>query len=803
MQTASFRRLLGSLGMVSSLLPSAAAAGLSYEPLRPPAIPLAVRNPYTSAWLSTSVNGEARMSQSPTFWTMSEVGWEGLIAVDNVVYEYLGDSSSPSNGANFTLAAPLDVQFDSQSSNITFQAGPVTLEVSFLSPVTPKDLCRTSIPLSYMTATARSNDGKPHDIRFYSDVSSTWLGGEAGDPIVVLPQTHNTTPTQDTLFTWTFNRASEVLFGESKDLPLWGNVSFTTSPMLGQLSMGFGEPGEIRNVFAQNKPLQNEDPATIGQPPVLAFSHQFGNVNEATVRYTVGTVQDPIIQLNIANQGPKALSPWWLKCYGSADAMINFHWHDYDQVKMLGDKFETQLKADIDKFYEGKEKPVSSNSSAPAPNPIPTNGTDPYGRPFVYDSTSDSGFLDPANWTGVGVPFLSEAQSYYSIVALSARQTMGGYVFAVDPDPSRLDPLVFLKEISSDGNVNTVDVLYPAAPFSLYANPNMLRYALQSLFDYQEAKTYTDSFCIHDIGRNFPNATGHFTDQAEYMPVEESANFIIMTYAYYKFTGDAGWLTPRYDLLARFASYLVNNTLIPAAQLSTDDFAGALLNQTNLAIKGIVALKAMSHIASVAKKTAEASDYADKAKSYYSQWETLAIDPSHKHTTLAYDWRSSWGLLYNIYFDKLLNLGLVDEKLYTMQSDWYPTVSQLFGVPLDSRHAYGKTDWQIWTAATSHADTRRLFINSIAYWLNEGTTNGPFTDLYQCTGTGSYVDGDFFMARPVAGGHFALLALGTTGQMASADGGDTSGCLFPKDSPQPLPLMPGPSPGQLNKPGHA
>ena len=45
---------------------------------------------------------------------------------------------------------------------------------------------------------------------------------------------------------------------------------------------------------------------------------------------------------------------------------------------------------------------------------------------------------------------------------------------------------MFQKEISSDGNVNTVDVMFPAMPFFLYANPELLRYNLEQLFQNQE-----------------------------------------------------------------------------------------------------------------------------------------------------------------------------------------------------------------------------------------------------------------------------------------------------------------------------
>lgn len=48
------------------------------------------------------------------------------------------------------------------------------------------------------------------------------------------------------------------------------------------------------------------------------------------------------------------------------------------------------------------------------------------------------------------------------------------------------------------------------------------------------------------------------------------------------------------------------------------------------------------------------------------------------------------GLLYNLYADRLLGLKLVPQSVYDMQSAFYPTVNNKYGVPLDTRHGYTK-----------------------------------------------------------------------------------------------------------------
>lgn len=59
-------------------------------------------------------------------------------------------------------------------------------------------------------------------------------------------------------------------------------------------------------------------------------------------------------------------------------------------------------------------------------------------------------------------------------------------------------------------------------------------------------------------------------------PLEECGNMIIMTLAYAQRANDDAYLAQHYDILKQWNEYLVEEALIPANQISTDDFAGAL-----------------------------------------------------------------------------------------------------------------------------------------------------------------------------------------------------------------------------------
>lgn len=357
---------------------------------------------------------------------------------------------------------------------------------------------------------------------------------------------------------------------------------------------------------------------------------------------------------------------------------------------------------------------------------------------------------------------------------------------------------LFMKEISSNGNTQTVDVIFPLHPILLYFNPNLIKLILEPLYENQESGHYPNQYSMHDLGTHYPNATGHSDGKDEevcrcssglsdevltmaQMPVEECGNMLIMTLAYAQRTNDVAYLKAHYPILVQWTNFLVNDSLIPANQLSTDDFAGKLQNQTNLALKGIIGIGAMGEIARLTGNTTDAKKYLDISKDYIEKWQVLGINKNPgglPHTSLAYGQSESHGLLYNVWADLELGLNLVPKSVYDMQSAWYPTVALRYGVPLDTRHSYTKGmllhlflsldpftpsllckfpvpisrdlewgsgasmlifypgDWEMFTAAASSTSTRDMFIGLLAKWINGTSTNRAYTDLYDAYGGG-------------------------------------------------------------------
>lgn len=142
----------------------------TFHPLLPPAIPLAVRSPYLNIWLK----GGYLALNSPEHWTYEkqQIGWTGLIQVDRVTYRFLGLTKDK----DIKIANQISLHFTATSSIFQFEAGGIEFEVRFLSPITPNDLMRLSLPLSYMKVTVDPRFLKKHDVRIYSDISGDISG---------------------------------------------------------------------------------------------------------------------------------------------------------------------------------------------------------------------------------------------------------------------------------------------------------------------------------------------------------------------------------------------------------------------------------------------------------------------------------------------------------------------------------------------------------------------------------------------------------------------------------------------------
>lgn len=358
-------------------------------------------------------------------------------------------------------------------------------------------------------------------------------------------------------------------------------------------------------------------------------------------------------------------------------------------------------------------------------------------------------------WATEAVGGGAVGDQYAAICALALRQAFAG----TELINHNGTPWALLKEISSDGNVSTLDVIYPAFPAYLQLSPQYLQLLLAPIFDYVENHPYPKTWAPHDIGSGYPNATGHLNGSGEEdMPVEETANILIMTAALVQRlpAGAAtAYVQAHYPILLQWAKYLVSALPDPGNQNQTDDFTGFIAHSSNLALKGIVGIAAMGQLAQLSGNTADATSYPATAKSYIATW--LSSSQDGQHLRLAYDQPGTWSLKYNGFPDRLLNTNLVSPAVQAEEAAWYTSQAGGYGVLLDPRNDYTKTDWEIWTAAFLQAQpaARNMLVADVYNFANVTANRVPLTDWYVVSSAAQRG----FADRPVVGGLFSLQTL--------------------------------------------
>ena len=578
------------------------------------------------------------------------------------------------------------------STYYTFTCGPVELDLVFTAPMVMDDLDLISVPVNYLSYQVRATDGNTHDVQFYFATTPQLTVNESSQ------ETTSSIVTENGIQYIKSGSVAQKILGRVGDLITidWGYLYIPA--INGQVSVADGL--NMENNFIQNGKLlpysgtQNStDPASM---PALAYMKDLGNVKTASSYMMIGY-----------------------------DEIKDMRYMDVDYPGYWARDGKTIFQA----FEEMNQNYRSIMDRCKAQDKT------------IYDDGLAAGNV-----------------KYAELLSGSYRHVLAAHKLFQD---NKGQLLYFSKENNSNGCVNTVDLTYPEAPLFLCYNTDLQKAMIRSILDYCRSNRWGFSnFAAHDLG-TYPHANGQVYSIthpdagggfAGNMPIEESGNILTLVAAICRIDGNTSWLS-RADIimLRQWANYLRDNGQDPSNQLCTDDFAGHWAHNANLSLKAIFGVAAYAEIARLAGyKESDWKPYAEKARQMAQIWEVDARDGDHYK--LAFDRGNTWSIKYNLVWDKLWGLNMFSPDVMRREIKYYLTKQNTYGLPLDSREAYTKSDWVMWAAPMApDTETFLQFADRVYKYANETPTRWPLSDWYWTNGNGSARG---FRARSVIGGHW-------------------------------------------------
>ena len=572
----------------------------------------------------------------------------------------------------------------------TLEAGPATVTFTFTSPLLPDDLELIGRPATYISWKVATGDGKPHDVQLYFDHSAELVVNE---------------PKQNVQWGRTDAEGLDVMRMGTVDQPVlqrdgdqvridWG-YSYLAVPQNQEAQTLIASASVARESFVTTGRIEGSDDTNMPRP--------------ARQNWPVCTVAFDCDRVSAA-----AVEKWLILAY--------------DDIRSI-QFFDTQLRAWWSR--DGVEPPAMLTAAAKA-----------YGDVIARCERFDEALTADATRMG--------GAEYADLCALAYRQAIAAHKLVAAPDGA---PLLFSKENNSNGCIATVDVAYPAAPIFMLLSGDLLKAMVDPVFRYAAMDRWPFPFAPHDLGR-YPKAIGQRYGGGErteenQMPVEECGNMLIMAAAICQIDGNTDYVKQYWPQLSQWAEYLKAKGLDPENQLCTDDFAGHLAHNANLSLKAIVAMGAYAKMCKMAGRDEEAAAFRSTAEEFAAQWPKLADDGDHYR--LAFDAPGSWSQKYNLVWDTLLDLNLFPADIARREVAYYKTKLNEFGLPLDNRQPYTKTDWEVWTAtlAESREDFDAL-MKPVYAFVNQTPDRVPLTDWYWTQDAKRRG----FKARSVVGGVF-------------------------------------------------
>jgi hypothetical protein len=668
-------------------------AGYHSRGAEPPAAKPAFRPPAvplvtSNPYLSIWSMADRLTDDNTRHWTRHEHPLVSLIRIDGKSYRLMGKTPE-----HIPPLPQITVRVLPTRSIYDFEGDHVHVRLTFLTPALPDDLEVLARPLTYLTWDVSSTDNQAHSISIFAGASARIAADPPGQAVA---WSREMIEPLSALRVGTVSQRVLQRAGDDTRID-WGYLylaaaSARSSAAVGTskaLSAGFAADGMLHS----DPSLEKGESGTATDPDfLLAFRFDDFQAGMATVSRHLILAYDELYSIQFLG---RKLRPYWRRAGASPPDLLRAAERDYENLVGRCAKFDEDLMADLT---------------------------------------------------------LAGGQRYAQIAALAYRQALAGCGLAADANNQLL---LFPKENSSNGCVATVDVIYPAAPQFLLMGPTFAKALVAPALIYSTSPRWKFPFAPHDVGV-YPQANGQVygggessKNEADMMPVEESANLILLCAAIARMEGNADFAGLWWPQLSRWEAYLEKYGRDPENQLCTDDFMGHLAHNANLSVKAILAIAAYGELCRMRGDAAAGTTYLERAREYARHWMEVSADGDHYR--IAFDKPDTWSQKYNLVWDKLLGLDVFPADVARKEVAHYTKMIQRYGVSLDSRTRLTKADWCLWSATlASDRHEFEAIVSPLYDYLNETTARLPFVDSYVTDKARS----DGMRARPVIGGVF-------------------------------------------------
>jgi hypothetical protein len=136
-------------------------------------------------------------------------------------------------------------------------------------------------------------------------------------------------------------------------------------------------------------------------------------------------------------------------------------------------------------------------------------------------------------------------------------------------------------------------------------------------------------------------------------------------------------------------------------------------------------------------------------------WLNTAV-AENGESLLAFDRPGTFSMKYNMVWDKVWGTGLFSQEFMDNELKNNKKYFNKYGMPLDSRADYTKSDWLVWVASmASDKAVFEKFVSPLWSAYNDSTTRVALSDWYD-TKSGNMVS---FKHRTVQGGLFMKILM--------------------------------------------